>query len=114
MNKFISLLAVTLLGAASIAGAQLKMPHPAEPGMSMDSAVRLLVTSELMVDRSIQRWLRRHYPGWDAEPHEIQEIGMERYAVVYISAANQPSRRVYFRIAKSQIDDGMGDGFPPL
>ncbi len=70
--------------------------------MSPDSAVRIVATSELMVDRSIKRWLRQHYPGWDAEPHEITEIGMDRYAVVYISSPNNPSRRVYFRIAKNQ------------
>ena len=111
MNKFISLLAVTLLGAASIAGAQLKMPHPAEPGMSMDSAVRLLVTSELMVDRSIQRWLRRHYPGWDAQPHEIRHFGDEVYAIVNISAQNQTDRKVYFRLMQHQKEE---DDLPPL
>ena len=114
MKPVTKLLAITLLGVASLTLAQVNLPNPQAPGMSMESAVRIVATSDLMVDRSIKRWLRQHYPGWDAEPHEIQEIGMERYAVVYISAANQPSRRVYFRIAKSQIDDGKGDGFPPL
>ena len=79
--------------------------------MSPDSAVRIIATSDLMVDRSIKRWLRQHYPGWDAEPHEFTEIGMDRYAVVYISTSNQPSRRVYFRIAKSPNDD-MESGIP--
>jgi len=114
MKSVTKLLAVTLLGAAPLAPAQVNLPNPQAPGMSPDSAVRIVATSDLMLDRSIKRWLRSHYPGWDAEPHEITEIGMERFAVVYISTANQPSRRVYFRIAKSQIDDGMDGGFPPL
>jgi len=73
--------------------------------------------SQVYPDIKVKRALEAaswFYPGWDAEPHEITEIGMERFAVVYISTANQPSRRVYFRIAKSQIDDGMDSGFPPL
>jgi len=111
MNKFISLLAVSLLGAASIASAQMKIPHPTEPGMSMDSAVRLIATSELMVDRSIQRWLRRHYPGWDSQPYELRNFGDERYAVVNISAQNQPDRRIYFRLMTHQKEE---DDLPPM
>ena len=113
MKTLKNLIVVTLLGAAS-AGAQINMPDPQLPGGSYDTAVRLVVTSDMMLDRQIHRWIRTHYPGWDADPHEFQELGNERYAVVYITSPNQPSRRVYFRIAKSQIDDGMGDGFPPL
>jgi len=113
MNPFARSLTISLLGAASIALAQVNIPNPQGPGMSPESAVHLMVTSELMLDRSINRWLRQHYPGWDAEPFEIMEIGMERYAVVFISASNQPSRRVYFRIAKSPNDD-MESGIPPL
>ena len=113
MKPFVRSLAITLLGAASCALAQVNIPNPQSPGMSPESAVRLMVTSDLMLDRSITRWLRQHYPGWDAEPHEIMEIGMERYAVVFISTSNQPSRRVYFRIAKSPNDD-MESGIPPL
>jgi len=113
MNKFAILLTVTLLGAASPALSQVNIPNPQAPGMSPDSAVRIVATSELMVDRSIKRWLRQHYPGWDADPHEITEIGMDRYAVVYISAPNTPSRRVYFRITKNYTDDN-DSGFPPL
>ena len=41
----------------------------------------------------------QHYPGWDAEPHEFMDIGMERYAVVYITSANNPARRIYFRVS---------------
>lgn len=111
MNKFVSLIAVTLLGVAPIAGAQVKMAHPMEPGMSMDSAVRLLATSDLMIDRSINRWLRRHYPGWDAQPHEFRYFGDERYAVVHISTQNQPDRKVYFRIMQHQKEE---DDLPPL
>jgi len=111
MKKIISLFAVTLLGAASIASAQVKMPHPTQPGMSMDSAVRLLATSDLMIDRSIDRWLRRHYPGWDAQPHEFRYFGDERYAIVHISAQNQPDRKVYFRIMAHQNEE---DDLPPL
>jgi len=113
MKPFARLLAISLLGAASLSVAQVNMPNPQTPGMSPESAVRLMVTSDLMLDRSISRWLRQHYPGWDAEPHEIMEIGMERYAVVFISTSNQPSRRVYFRIAKSPNEDSES-GFPPL
>ena len=114
MKPFARSLAITLLGGASFALAQVNIPNPQSPGLSVDSAVRIMATSDLMVDRSIKRWLRQHYPGWDAEPHEFMEIGMDRYAVVYISTSNQPSRRVYFRIAKSPNDDGMDSGFPPL
>ena len=96
---------VTLLGFASVAGAQLNMPNPAQPGGSPESAVRLVVTSDMMVDRYIARWLRAHYPGWDADPHEFMEIGTERYAVVYITSPNNPGRRVYFRIASTNHDD---------
>ena len=113
MNKFAILLAVTLLGATAPALAQVNIPNPQAPGMSPDSAVRIVATSELMVDRSIKRWLRQHYPGWDAEPHEMTDIGMDRYAVVYITSPNNPSRRVYFRIAKSFNDDN-DTGFPQL
>ena len=108
MNRLAGLFAMTLLGAAPLAHAQVNIPNPNGPGMSPQSAVRLVATSELMVDRQIKRWLQQHYPGWDAEPHEITEIGMERFAVVYITAPNTPGRRVYFRLAKSQSDDGFG------
>jgi hypothetical protein len=76
--------------------------------------VRLVVTNDMMLDRQIKRWLRSHYPGWNADPHEFQELGNERYAVVYISSANNPGRRVYFRVQKFQNEDDMstGSGFP--
>ena len=48
----------TLLGAAGAASAQINMPAPGSPGSSPDYAVRINVTSELMVDRFITRWLR--------------------------------------------------------
>jgi hypothetical protein len=111
MSRIVSLFAVALLGASPVATAQLKMPHPQQPGASIESAVRLVVTSDLMIDRSIRRWLRQHYPGWDADPHEIREFGDERYAVVQISAQNQPDRRVYFRLAGHQKEY---DDLPPL
>ena len=79
--------------------------QPAEPGRAgrfAGVAVRLVATSELMVDRYISRWLRTHYPGWDADPHEFKDIGIERYAVVYITSPNNPGRRVYFRIMKTR------------
>jgi hypothetical protein len=101
--------AITLLAFAPIAGAQLNMPNPAAPGGSPESAVRLVATSDVMLDRNISRWLRTHYPGWSADPHEFMEIGMERYAVVYITSPNNPGRRVYFRVMKNQHeDDGVG------
>jgi hypothetical protein len=108
------LVAVTLLGAAASTNAQVNMPNPGAPGGSYDTAVRILATNELMVDRYITRWLRTHYPGWNAEPHEFQDLGDERYAVVYITSPNNPGRRVYFRVLRSQRegnDDG-GASFP--
>lgn len=91
-------LVVMLLGTAGIASAQVNMPRPDLPGGSIDNAVRIMGTNELMVDRFIQRWLRTHYPGWDADPIEYRDIGPERYAVVYITSQNNPGRRVYFRV----------------
>lgn len=103
---------ISLLGVG-IAQAQLSIPNPTAPGGSMDSAVRLVVTSDLMVDRSITRWLRKHYPGWDADPHEFTSFGDERYAVVFISHKEHPSRRVYFRLLESHADpDNQGPSFP--
>lgn len=111
MKTFKLLAAATLLGLGTLAIGQVNMPNPQAPGNSPDSAVRLIVTSDLMVDRQISRWLRQHYPGWDAEPHEFMDIGMDRYAVVYISSPNNPGRRVYFRVYRSQSEE-TNDGFP--
>lgn len=111
MKTVVSLLAVILLGAAGAATAQVNLPNPQAPGASPDTAVRITATNEMMVDRFIKRWLRQHYPGWDADPHEFQEIGLERYAVVYITSPNNPGRRVYFRVYKSQAEENR-DGFP--
>ena len=113
MKTLQRLAVLTLLGFAPIAGAQLNMPNPAAPGGSPESAVRLVATNDIMVDRFIARWLRTHYPGWNADPHEFMEIGMERYAVVYISAPDNPGRRVYFRVMKHQMEDDS-PGMPPL
>jgi hypothetical protein len=111
--KTIYRLAIVALLGASAAFAQINLPNPTAPGGSMDSAVRLVVTSDLMVDRQIARWLRTHYPGWDADPHEFQQMGDERYAVVYITHKDHPSRRVYFRILRSHADpDNQGPAFP--
>ena len=107
------LVVVTLLGFAPGAFAQINIPNPGAPGNSPDSAVRLVATSDVMVDRQIDRWLRTHYPGWDADPHEFMEIGTERYAVVYITSPNNPGRRVYFRVMKNQNED-TSPSFPPL
>lgn len=113
MKTLNSLVAITLLGAASIAGAQVNMPNPQMPGGSYDTAVRIVTTNELMLDRHIKRWLRTHYPGWDAEPHEFQDLGNERYAVVYITSPNNPGRRVYFRVQRHQNEDmDTGGDFP--
>jgi hypothetical protein len=107
------LLAITLLGAAGMAGAQIDMPNPGAPGGSFESAVRIVATNDFMIDRFISRWLRTHYPGWSADPHEFQELADERYAVVYISHSDHPSRRVYFRILQSHADpDNRGPAFP--
>jgi hypothetical protein len=104
MKVLSSLIAVTFLGACSIASAQVKMPDPNAPGGSLYSAIRIVAPNDLMIDRMITRWVRTHYPGWDADPYEIQEMGPDRYAVVYIRAANQPGRRLYFRVQKNQND----------
>jgi hypothetical protein len=40
-------------------------------------------------------------------------MGDERYAVVYITHKDHPSRRVYFRILRSHADpDNQGPAFP--
>jgi len=114
MKTLKSLVAITLLGAASVAGAQVNIPNPTLPGGSYESAVRLVVTNEMMLDHQIKRWIRTHYPGWDAEPHEFQDLGEERYAVVYITSANNPGRRVYFRVQRSQADGNNEPGSFPL
>src|SRR5687768_14630031 len=101
-----ALIVCTLLGAAGAANAQINMPDPSAPGATPDNAVRIVASSDIMVDRFIKRWLRSHYPGWDAEPHEFTEIGMQRYAVVYITGPNNAGgRRVYFRLATAMHDD---------
>ena len=99
------LIVIMLLGFAPDAFAQINLPSPAAPGGSPESAVRLVSGNDIMVDRQISRWLRTHYPGWDADPHEFMEIGMERYAVVYITSPNNPGRRIYFRVMKTQTED---------
>ena len=113
MKTLNSLVAITLLGAASVAGAQVNIPNPQLPGGSYESAVRLVVTNEMMLDHQIKRWIHTHYPGWDAEPYEIQELGMERYAIVYITSSSNPGRRVYFKLNQTVHDDD-DNGFPPL
>jgi hypothetical protein len=112
MNALRILAAVTLLGAASLAPGQVNLPNPQQPGMSPESAVRLVIPNEIMVDRYITRWLRQHYPGWSADPHEFMDIGFERYAVVYITSPNNPGRRVYFRVMKHQNEDDTA--FPDM
>jgi hypothetical protein len=106
------LVAIVLLGAVAMAGAQVNMPNPATPGGSFQTAVRIVATNDLMIDRFISRWLRAHYPGWDADPHEFQDLGTERYAVVYIKHSEHPGRRVYFRVMESYADPDAGGAFP--
>lgn len=101
-----------LLGVTGAAFGQVNMPTPGAPGTTPDTAVRIIATNELMVERFIKRWLRTHYPGWDADPHEFMEIGMERYAVVYITSANNPGRRVYFRVQQNPNDPDDSSPFP--
>jgi hypothetical protein len=114
MNTFKSFAAVTLLGLSFAAGAQISIPNPGAPGGSIETAVRIMAPSDLMIDRFIKRWLRTHYPGWDADPHEFMQIGGERYAVVYISSPNDSGRRVYFRVARTEREEKEGDGSFPL
>jgi hypothetical protein len=111
MSAIKRLVVITLLGFSPGAFAQINIPSPAAPGNSPETAVRLVVGSDVMVDRQISRWLRTHYPGWDADPHEFMEIGMERYAVVYITSPNNPGHRIYFRVMKNQNEDDT-PGFP--
>src|SRR5215831_19418113 len=90
--------AVILLGASTFAAAQVNIPNPMAPGLSPESAVRVVVNNEVMVDHFIRRWLHTYYPDWDAQPYEMTEIGTNRFAVVYITTANQPGRKLYFRL----------------
>jgi hypothetical protein len=108
MNTVARLAVITLLGLSPGAFAQINMPNLAQPGSSPENAVRLVSTSDLMVDRQINRWLKTHYPGWDADPHEFMEIGIERFAVVYITSKDNPGRRVYFRVMKHQNEEDSG------
>jgi hypothetical protein len=104
---------IGLLGVGAVASAQINLPAPDLPGGSPTNAVRIVAGNDLMVDRFIQRWLRTHYPGWDADPAEYREIGQERYAVVYITSTNNPGRRVYFRVVSRQNGpDDDGPMFP--
>jgi hypothetical protein len=114
MKTISSLLAVALLGVTSLAVAQINMPNPQSPGLSPQTAVRLTNTPDLMVDRAIRRWLHQYYPGWDAEPHEFMNIGPDRYAVVYITSANNPGRRLYFRVTNGMDNDDGAMSMPPL
>jgi hypothetical protein len=111
MNTIPRFLAIALLGAATMAGAQINIPNPTVPGGSYDTAVRVLATNDLMLDRYISRWIRTHYPGWNAEPHEFQELGNERYAIVYITSPSAPGQRLYFRVMRTPTEDNKG-GFP--
>jgi hypothetical protein len=113
MKSIRRLAATVLLGLAAAANAQVNLPDPNAPGGSFNTAVRIVATSDLMIDRSIARWLRKHYPGWDADPHEFQDMGDERYAVVYISHPDHAGRRVYFRVLSSHADpDSSAPGSP--
>jgi hypothetical protein len=112
MRHIRRLAAITLLGVAAIAGAQINMPNPNTPGGSFNTAVRIVATSDLMIDRFINRWIRTHYPGWSADPHEFTAMGDERYAVVYITHPDNPGRRVYFRVVESHADPDASSPFP--
>jgi hypothetical protein len=103
-NVRIAFVTATLLAAAAVV-AQVNMPSPQAPGNSMESAVRVIAASDFMVERFIKRWLRTHYPNWDADPHEYMEFGDERYAVVFIRSSENPSRRVYFRVQSRPGED---------
>ena len=101
MKTFERLVVITLLGCRVRRG---RADQHAEPdgarALRTKPPSASSATNDLMVDRQIKRWLKTHYPGWDAEPHEFQELGIERYAVVYITSTNNPGRRVYFRVMK--------------
>jgi hypothetical protein len=112
MKRLRHLAFFTLLGLAAVAGAQVNMPNHNVPGGSFNTAVRVVATSDIMVDRFIARWLRTHYPGWNADPHEFADMGTERYAVVYITHPEHTGRRVYFRLLQSHADPDDDSPFP--
>ncbi len=114
MNYIRSALVTATLLVAGAAIAQINMPNPQAPGNSMESAVRVIATNEFMIERFIKRWLRTHYPNWDADPHEYMQFGQERYAVVYIRSSENPGRRIYFRVQSRPGDEMDTDPFPPL
>jgi hypothetical protein len=91
------------------AQAQVNIPNPMSPGNSPDSAIRVIAANELMVERFIKRWIRSHYRDWHADPHEYMNIGMEKYAVVYITSPDSPGRRIYFRVQKHPGDPDESD-----
>jgi len=105
MKASVILFGVILLGVAAAGTAQVNLPNPSAPGSSPNTAVVVTGTSELMVDRYIRRWLRAKYPDWSAEPHQYTDIGMDRYAVAYITHPDHPARRVYFRVMQSPNED---------
>jgi hypothetical protein len=97
------------------AQAQVNIPNPMAPGNSPDSAVRVIATNDLMVERFIRRWLRSHYANWHADPHQYMNLGMEKYAVVYITSPENPGRRIYFRVQShpgDPDDSDSRDAFP--
>lgn len=102
------LILCTLLGAMHV-HAQVNLPTPGQPGSTPNNAVKIISTSELMVDRDIERWLRRNCKGCSWTRPEYQEIGDTRYAVVDVTSQNDQQRRMYFRISSRQIDQGDDD-----
>jgi hypothetical protein len=109
-----ALVLCALLGAAITAQAQVNIPNPQAPGNSPDSAVRILAANDLMAERQITRWIRAHYPDWDADQPEYHNIGMERYAVVYITSRDKPGRRLYFRVQSNPNDPNDDSSFPGM
>jgi hypothetical protein len=112
MKIFRHALVITALLVTGAAIAQVNIPNPQQAGNSMESAVRVIATNDFMVDRFIKRWIRTHYPNWNAEPHEYMQFADERYAVVYITSPESPGRRIYFRVQSRPGDDIESDPFP--
>ena len=117
MKTTARLLAVALLGVTSFAVAQINMPNPRRPGP------RRKQTPYGSPTRPTSWWIAPSGAGSIStipvgmpSRTEFMNIGPDRYAVVYITSANNAGRRVYFRVSSGMDnDDGaMSPGMPPM
>jgi hypothetical protein len=94
-----SLVAITLLGAASVAGAQINIPNPQLPGGSFESACTPRGHQRNDARPPDQTVVTHALPRLGRDPHEFQDLGEERYAIVYITSPTTPAARVFPRAA---------------